>query len=187
MRLVRQVLQRHGLTSRPIWNSEVGAAFAQRGSERSDVSDGDWVCSLLLRTLLINFSEGIERVYWYAWDNSVTGFGGTKGEVGRDGYRAAASLLRGLQDVKCAEHDSLWLCHLKFQGDGLDAIWDAGREPGRFSALLPQGGSRWGAARLALAPGSRVPLDARPILVRRESEDAAEAILIEPAPRGSGT
>ena len=76
---VRQVMSNHGLQGKPLWNTEVG--WFIRNSQ--DVVVGYGVFSKVLteteameyvaRTYLIDWVGGVDRVFWYAWDDGYMG------------------------------------------------------------------------------------------------------------------
>lgn len=176
IRGVRNVLREHGLETRALWDTEVGGGFAQQSPASVGPAGDDWVYAILLRTALIDFSEGIGRVYWYAWDNAVTGFGGSGGAAARDGYSAVIGLLHGLQRATCSDQDGLWRCRLHFDGHDLVAVWQAASTVHR-EVRLPKGGSSWGRNPTQYGADARVTLSERPILISMTAGEAEEAVL----------
>jgi polysaccharide biosynthesis protein PslG len=64
---MKAVFAKHGL-KQPIWDTEGSWTF-QRGS----MTDPDTQSAFVVRWHLLHWSEGIRRVYWYAWDNDTWG------------------------------------------------------------------------------------------------------------------
>jgi len=60
---VRQIIAKHGMSDKPLWNSEIGWALPKVFS-----SDMEAV-GYLARAYILNWVGGVERCYWYAWDN----------------------------------------------------------------------------------------------------------------------
>jgi hypothetical protein len=60
---VRQVMAKHGMADKPLWNSELGWALPKVFS--SDMEAAGY----LARAYLLNWIGGVQRCYWYAWDN----------------------------------------------------------------------------------------------------------------------
>lgn len=62
-RHVRQVMAKHGMSNKPLWNSELGWALPKVFS--SDIEAAGY----LARAYVLNWVGGVQRCYWYAWDN----------------------------------------------------------------------------------------------------------------------
>lgn len=60
---VRQIMAKHGMSNKPLWNSELGWSLPKAFS-----SDMEAV-GYLARAYLLNWIGGVQRCYWYAWDN----------------------------------------------------------------------------------------------------------------------
>ena len=58
------VIDKYGLRDKPLWNTE-GAWTGYT----EDFSDPDQQAAVLARYYLLHWSEGLTRLYWYAWDN----------------------------------------------------------------------------------------------------------------------
>jgi hypothetical protein len=76
---VRQVMNNHGQQGKPLWNTEVGWYI----QNNQDVVVGSGVFIIVLtetqameyaaRTYLIDWVGGVDRVFWYAWDDGYMG------------------------------------------------------------------------------------------------------------------
>ena len=89
---VREIMERHGVGSRPLWNTESGwyieskiqppPAAAYHGQTPLSIQvAGDYIA----RAYLLNWAAGVERYYFYAWDNGLMGL------VEKDGTLKAAA------------------------------------------------------------------------------------------------
>jgi hypothetical protein len=59
---VRSVMKDYGLLERPLWMTEVGWAAPYRYDPSSSPA-------YVVRTYLLGWALGVDRVFWYAWDN----------------------------------------------------------------------------------------------------------------------
>jgi hypothetical protein len=109
---VRQILAKHGLQSRPIWNTEAGWSKPKRFDSDEEAE------AYVARAYLLNWAAGIDRFYWYAWDNRhwVTLY-----MISRDGTPTAAAhayaevtkWILGARMQSCGEDlDKTWVCSL---------------------------------------------------------------------------
>ncbi len=60
---VRDSMQQHGCGNKPIWNTETGWSRPKRFTSEEEAA------GFLMRTYLLNWLMGVQRCYWYAWDN----------------------------------------------------------------------------------------------------------------------
>jgi hypothetical protein len=60
---VRQTMTKYGISNKPIWNTEAGWAKPKLFSSDAEASD------YVARSYILNWAAGIDRFYWYAWDN----------------------------------------------------------------------------------------------------------------------
>lgn len=61
---LRYLLAMHGLAGKPLWDTESFIGKSGRFEYKGELAAG-----LLARAFLVHAAEGIERFYWYAWDN----------------------------------------------------------------------------------------------------------------------
>jgi hypothetical protein len=168
MKRVQETLSKYGLGQRRIWNTEVGIPFHLTAERIKAIGYDDLVYAMTLRTYLVNFGSGIERVYWYAWDNEQFGIsGGTNNRgVGAQAIRASISLLRGTSRVACSDEQGLWTCDIK-SGRGRQWVaWTTAKGPVGRVIRVGGGARRWGEDGESFRAGSEVVLDARPIVWR---------------------
>lgn len=61
---IRQTLGKYNQLSKPLWNTESG------WSSPKTFSDPEEAAAYVARAHILNWVAGIERFYWYAWDNT---------------------------------------------------------------------------------------------------------------------
>ena len=169
IRGTRQILSRHGLVGMPIWNTEVGVDFSAMAREMPGLERPEIVYAMILRSYLLNASEGVARVYWYAWDNGFLGFfdRGKGADFGSAAAAAAVKLVDGLDDVKCRQNDSVWDCHASARGHRFRAVWLSGKTAKPRLVHFDKLASRWGRVPEAFQAGQGIWLDARPVIVEQ--------------------
>jgi len=120
---VRSVMKKNGVESLPLWNTEAGwwLGSGDGSPEHAMVTNtpwkkyvGDAAATLPFRTFLIALSEGVDRFYWYAWDNR-NGLGMLEAssqseKTSVEGWRFAVSKLLGAKQVKCRPNNTRWHC-----------------------------------------------------------------------------
>jgi len=167
IRAMRQVMSKHGLGQTPIWNTEVGVPFVANASRWPGLSLEDAVYSLTLRSYLLNASEGVSRVYWYAWDNRNLGFSepGASRDFGSAAASAAARVLDGVEAVNCRAQGSVWQCQLTAGSRLFNVVWSAGKESKPVTVTYERSATRWGRRPESIPAGRPIVLDARPVIV----------------------
>ncbi len=60
---VREVMQQNGAGDKPLWNTETGWAYPKPFPSR------ELGAAYLVRAHLLAWISGVQRFYWYAWDN----------------------------------------------------------------------------------------------------------------------
>jgi hypothetical protein len=63
IRNVRQTMTNYGISNKALWNTEAGWAKPKVFSSDSEAS------AYVARSYILNWAAGIDRFYWYAWDN----------------------------------------------------------------------------------------------------------------------
>jgi hypothetical protein len=181
---VRQVLRRHGV-SKPLWNTEVGwmiesrqAPVAPRGGQGlfSRAFSEEDAAAFLVRTFILNWVLGVDRLYWYGWDTRLMGLlepDGATMKLPARAYERAQRWLTGARIRGCeVDRDQRWSCAIT-RGDGTPAwiVWTA---KGSSELAIP---AAWkirrahevtGRAR-ELAPGQRTAIGPLPIMLEQEA------------------
>jgi len=134
LRAIRAALARNGVPNLPIWNTEVGyliqnddntVASQQPGGVFSKVLTPRDGAAYLARTMLVSAAGGVERVHWYAWDNSKMGAistaTGKPNEVGV-AFGVMQHWLVGSR-VRCSGESTEWSCDLQRGGRTATISW----------------------------------------------------------------
>lgn len=140
IRDVRAVMKKHGLAHLPLWNTETGWWIANGDGtpDHQMVAKGGWKkLSLetesgdyLLRALLLARAEGVERFYWYSWDNRY-GLGMIEPTAGNpkpmvEKWRTTVNRLVGATQLKCSSSGNDWRCtFFGRDGVGQEIAWMA--------------------------------------------------------------
>ncbi|AXS80114.1 hypothetical protein [Dechloromonas sp. HYN0024] len=167
IRAMKQVLAKHKLSHLPIWNSETGWPFLEQRPKWPKLSLEELVYAVTLRTYLLNRSEGVSRIYWYAWDNKGMGFfdTGTNIDFGSAAASAAIHLLDGVESASCEVNGLLWQCHVATRQKRFKVLWLSGNNVEPVLVTFKDKGIRWGRRPEVLPAGQKIALDGRPVIV----------------------
>jgi Glycosyl hydrolases family 39 len=121
---VRQVMSESGSGHKPLWNTEMGwLAPAQFESE--EVAAG-----FLARAFILGWAAGVQRSYWYAWDNrslAIVMYKEAEHRVTPAGtaYNVMQQWLTGAKMDGCMESaDHNWTCQLSRSGKKQWIVWN---------------------------------------------------------------
>jgi hypothetical protein len=121
---VRQVISENGLGNKPLWNTEQGWIAAAR-PDSEEVAGG-----ILARAYILAWATGVQRFYWYAWDNQLMGIT-TYNEAERrvtaagHAYETMQQWLVGAHMESCAESaEQNWVCQLSRAGKKQWLVWN---------------------------------------------------------------
>lgn len=121
---VREVISQNALTDKPLWNTEQGWIAAARPDSEEIAG------ALLARAYILAWATGVQRFYWYAWDNQLMGII-TYNEAERrvtpagHAYENMQQWLVGTRMDRCkesAEHN--WICELNRGGNKEWLVWN---------------------------------------------------------------
>jgi len=179
---VRAVMERHGMGGKPLWNTESGWLIAnERGvvdpakagfPRGTEVLSAQRAPAYVARALVLGWAAGLERFYWYAWDNGVLGLAEEQGRRPKPAAHAHAQTYRWLQGAvleSCATLDGqLWTCALRRGPARAWLVWHRARE---FDWRPP---AQWDAAAVetlagrtvGVVRGGRVAVGAAPVLIQ---------------------
>jgi len=144
---VKKTIEKYGLSDKPIWNTEAGWLGP-------DMFPPEAQAAYLARAFLLNWVSGVERFYWYAWENHH----GTRVElVGRDNatltaagqaFATVETWMTGARLTRCAASASgLWTCDLERGGRVAHVVWNTG---GDTAMPIP---AQWQAREVRLLDG----------------------------------
>ena len=122
------------------------------------------------RALVLGWSAGIDRFYWYAWDNKELGLLDPQGVITPAGraYLTTARWLVGARLKSCKRTAPVWVCVLDRDGKQAWMIWNEKDESLQWPAIeLPRlnAGESLAGEALAIKGQRALTLDGRPILV----------------------
>ena len=140
IRQVRAVMLKNSVQNKPLWNTETGwwIANGDGAPDHPMVAKGGWKklsldsdsLNYVERALLLARAEGVERFFWYAWDNPY-GLGMIESNSGMpkpmvDKWRRSVDLLVGASQLECSQSDKVWRCTFLAQsGVGHQISWTA--------------------------------------------------------------
>jgi hypothetical protein len=124
IRAVRGIMAKNGIEKMPLWNTETGWWIAN-GDGTPDhpmVAKGGWKKlnlenesgAYVARALILGRAEGIDRFFWYSWDNRY-GLGMIEPTSGTqkpmvERWRNTVELLIGATNLKCDQSGKQWTC-----------------------------------------------------------------------------
>ncbi|MGA7521125.1 MAG: glycosyl hydrolase [Acidobacteriaceae bacterium] len=172
---VRRTLQAHNLST-PIWNTEVGWGGNQ-------VIPAGAAAGYVARTYLLNWAAGVQRVYWYQWNNQCwVKLRMTSGPLpapqcndsrqptgitpAATAYQEVSQWMVGSSLKRCASQDDVWICQIRLHdGKSGHIVW---RTTGSSLFDIPK---EWNSHQLTDLTGARqsvatqVPIGSSPILL----------------------
>jgi Glycosyl hydrolases family 39 len=116
---VQQIMTKHGLENTPLWNTETGwNIVSSENPLNQGILDAETAADYLARAFLLNRSAGVERLYWYAWDNAKMGLASADGATIKKPLAAAyaqmVEWLTGARLLGCdLGGDGNWMCRLE--------------------------------------------------------------------------
>jgi len=154
-----------GLAEKPMWNTEIGY-----GRTPDQLFSGDTAAGLILRTYLVLPSIGLERNYWYMWDDRafvglyLLGADKATPTESADAFVEAQRWLAGTGLLGCAAAETLWTCELLKDGVRTEVTWSLGGEvlvevPAGSTVMYPFRGDLQ-----PVQPGTTVPVGDLPVL-----------------------
>lgn len=130
----KEAMKSNAVGELPLWNTETGWWIAN-GDGTPDhpmVSKGGWRKLALeresgdyvVRSLLLAKAAGVERFYWYAWDNYGLGMIDKSGKLKpmTDAWRNTVERLVGATNLSCSQSDKAWNCNFIRIDGSIDQI-----------------------------------------------------------------
>lgn len=156
---------------KPLWDTETGWSSPKFFKTDSEAS------AYVARSLLLAWASGIQRFYWYAWDN--TNWVTLKLSTDKDfrananaaAYKTIESWMTGKRVESCStDANGTWLCHLTDTVNDSYVFWNPDREISLQCPVAPKGSGFWSVTELSgksveVAQGS-VLADLQPRLMR---------------------
>ncbi len=146
---IRHAMKRQGVGHYPLWNTETGWFIENAdGTPEGKVPDywlrlsAEQSAAFVARSFLLGSALGVERFYWYAWDNNTLGLVEPSAKTLKPGGIALDVVSRwmtgGPQPV-CVEANRMWVCTLSGTPEELRVVvWS----PGNTKRYTPPSGWR---------------------------------------------
>jgi hypothetical protein len=136
IRDVRRLMNKNGVGEKPLWNTETGwrvdnddgTPLHPMTRNYKKVSPDD--TNFVLKAFALSKAEGVDRFYWYAWDNlSELGMIHPKTGVPKamvQQWRPAYDRLLGASQVRCSQNGNTWTCGFVRKNGAKDEVsWSA--------------------------------------------------------------
>ena len=134
IRKVKQTMQENGVGEKPLWNTEIGWAFPK------PFPSEELGAAYLARTYLLDWSAGVQRLYWYSWDNHTWVTIQTTEKDNKTltpaghAYEAIYTWMIGARLEECAQGgNQTWTCKLNRNDSSEWIVWN----PGRSETFIP--------------------------------------------------
>jgi hypothetical protein len=123
---IQNTMRANGAGSTPLWNTEFGYAVANKTSQErpewakhsiyARILAEDEASAFIARTLILNWAAGVQRVFWYAFDNAYMGMTEPDGKTVKKpahAYAVVEGWLEGARIGSCGDHGGvIWTCNL---------------------------------------------------------------------------
>jgi hypothetical protein len=162
----RSIANSAGLSSKPMWNTEIGY-----GRTPDYVISSTAGASLILRTYLVLPAAGLVRNYWYMWDDrefiGLYMVGADRRSTSDAGYRygEAQRWLVGAQLDRCSDGTGVWICTLQHaDGPNVMIAWSLN---GDRTVAVPTGATiayHFGGDSERVTAGGGLTVGATPVL-----------------------
>jgi hypothetical protein len=141
---VRAIMRRHGVETMPLWSTESGFEVYPENSplppgvaERLNRTEA---AARMAQVLVLGAAAGLERFYYYAWDNERSGMVSTRGErlPAYEAMTRIQSWLIGSRMKGCASPNQVLVnCRIESGQQAYLIAWSS--QPGEQSLKLPEG------------------------------------------------
>lgn len=166
---VRKIMARHGVAYKPLWNTETGWWMENGdGTDSKPAPITTWkklglteAAAYVSRSLILGWAVGMERFYWFAWDNHSMGLIEPSTKVLKPAGVAFARTREWLQGAimtGCEVSDGMWVCTLSHPGGGKARIVWLDKEAARKWSPPAE----WGVSEVVALDGARQKLDGAP-------------------------
>ena len=124
---VEATIRKHDCATKPLWNTESGWARPKRFNADEDAG------GYLMRSFVLNWLLGVQRFYWYAWDNhnwstlDLTSDADGKMTNAGAAYGVIHEWMLGAVLRSCKrDHSGVWACQLERGGSTNRIVWSDG-------------------------------------------------------------
>jgi hypothetical protein len=124
---IRQAMKRQALGHLPLWNTESGWIIENSDGTPEGKAPDTWLrvgveqsAAFVARSYLLGSASGLDRFYWYAWDDEAMGLVEPTAKSLKPGGVAlgvvAKWMIGGPRPI-CTETKRIWLCTLSAKSD----------------------------------------------------------------------
>ncbi|BCO27342.1 hypothetical protein MIZ03_2230 [Rhodoferax lithotrophicus] len=136
---IKAIVAKYGYSKLPLWNTEAGWRIANTDGTSEKGAPSAWkrlepdeAASYVARALVLTKASGVERFYWYAWDDGYMGSIEPKTKVIKPAGRAFGQVYEWLVGSflkQCVQSEALWTCRIVYP-DGKQGFiaWTTGNE-----------------------------------------------------------
>jgi len=124
---VQRSLRARGCNNKPLWNTESGWAQPKHFSSEAEAA------ASLMRTYVVNWLMGVQRCYWYAWDNhnwstlNLTSLTGSQITAAGASYGTIQQWMIGAVLRSCTrERSGVWVCQFDRKESTSWILWSTG-------------------------------------------------------------
>jgi hypothetical protein len=167
-RTYRSIARQNGLGELPMWNTEIGYGR----TPDLIIDDPAMAASLILRTFLVLPGAGMQRNYWYAWDNRtwvglylVAADRRTPTDAAYR-YQEAEQWLVNSYLLGCKQDLELWTCRMRYpEGPTATIAW---RTSGTSTIPAPPGSQvvyTFGGGERSVTGGASVTVGLVPVMI----------------------
>jgi hypothetical protein len=160
VRTVRSLMNKYGIGNKPLWDSEGGWAVSQTPPESEKPS---W----LAKWYLLQYSEGVERSYWYGWNNWRPLWHPDTG-VNPTGiaYKEIAAWLIGGTMKPCTADHGTWTCAISRPNGYLaEVVWSASGSSSFTASTVYSQYRTLAGKTIQIIPGKQITITRTPILL----------------------
>ena len=124
---VQAIMSKYQVSDKPLWNTETGWVIANSFGSVDPIKVGfsketraltmDEASAYVARSYILTWAAGVQRFYWYAWDNHVMGLTEVDGKTLKPpaiAYAEVQKWLIGARMTSCqSDLERTWTCALK--------------------------------------------------------------------------
>lgn len=146
---IRSIMNKHDFAFKQLWNTEAGwyvqnnkttvEADRTPGNVKFKVLNEAETAAYIARAYIINWASGVQRFFWYAWDNKEMGLTEADGVTVKPSSIAYSQIydwLVGARMKSCYSNNYVWICHIE-RVNGYSA-WIVWHQYGNTSFDIPR-------------------------------------------------
>jgi Glycosyl hydrolases family 39 len=186
---IKQIMAKYGVANKPLWCTETGYYMQAQYRDVKPVGTVfpvlpyDQAAAYVARAYILTWAAGVQRVYWWAWDDPNLGLADGQGfDIGMtrkpaaEAYDRVAHWLIGALMTSCSSDDSgTWVCEITRPDDyGGHIVWNV---RGDKNFTIPEAWhARWrtnlSGPNSSVAGAKEVEIGIKPILLENKTEKA---------------